>query len=321
LLITRAILLAKDDRTTQALQEIQKIQDEYERARGLGLLAPFLPETQMQEALTIINGIRNPDTRMQALSALAPYLSPAQLSLSLERIQRIGDLTQQVACLARFAPNLVHHLRYRVIAFTGWVHKWTVQYKYQVEARKQGLDRSNLWSLVIREFVADIMVVCMAGMSVYIFIKAFYADTMKEAVTDLGVGLALIIALLLLGDYVFEFSISNQIQYALSRRKRLKQLGIGLPVSLEDGLNTAINIQNDRDRRLALAYLTAQWVKQPPEEQNRLWWDALVGLSRLSRQDLLLDLRILKPVLRSLCGRKINKEITEAIINVCRWWP
>jgi hypothetical protein len=99
------------------------------------------------------------------------------------------------------------------------------------------------------------------------------------------------------------------------------QLPAGL---LAQALQAARALGDIGARSRALAALAPQLAGFPRATLTSLWSETISALATRSRQDLLADLQALTPVLNALAGDGASaefREITQAIMDVGRWWP
>jgi hypothetical protein len=97
---------------------------------------------------------------------------------------------------------------------------------------------------------------------------------------------------------------------------RLMELG-----SIEEALVViwTINIQGTRSELLRL--LAPRLIELSSESLYILWQKTLLALASRSREDFLLDLRSLDPVVIALGGQSTVLELTRSIREIGRWWP
>ncbi|OPF19204.1 apoptotic protease-activating factor 1 like protein [Microcystis aeruginosa KW] len=93
----------------EALEIARGIGYEYYRAEALTGLAPHLPEV-LPEALEVARGIGYEDYRAKALTGLAPHLPESLLSEALEIARGIGDEYNRAKALTGLAPHLPESL-------------------------------------------------------------------------------------------------------------------------------------------------------------------------------------------------------------------
>jgi hypothetical protein len=93
---------------------------------------------------------------------------------------------------------------------------------------------------------------------------------------------------------------------------------------LAEAVQAARALGDEWARAEALAALAPQLAGFPRATLTSLWLETIVVLSTRSRQDLLADLQALIPVLNALAGDDASaefREISQAIMDVGRWWP
>jgi hypothetical protein len=97
---------------------------------------------------------------------------------------------------------------------------------------------------------------------------------------------------------------------------RLAQAGYAREV-----LNFAFEIEVEEARISALEQLGDILSELPPPELKRIWQDALHKLSARPRQETLLAMVALSPILHALGTPDDRTECAQAIMDVARWWP
>jgi NB-ARC domain len=97
---------------------------------------------------------------------------------------------------------------------------------------------------------------------------------------------------------------------------RLAQAGYA-----REALNLAIEMEAEEDRIRALKKLGDILSELPAPELKRIWHDALHKLSTRPRQETLLAMAALSPILRALGTPDDRAEYAQAIMDVARWWP
>lgn len=95
----------------EALMAIRGIWYEKWQAKALAGVAPFLPHTQLTDALTVAQAIHDKDQRTDALVGLAPHLPESLLVDSLQTAQTIHDEQKRSEALLSLAPYLPEPLR------------------------------------------------------------------------------------------------------------------------------------------------------------------------------------------------------------------
>lgn len=106
------------------------------------------------------------------------------------------------------------------------------------------------------------------------------------------------------------------------RGEAMVKLVSHLPESfLPEAFGIACNIGPGYPRMGSLATLAPRLAELPPSKLYPLWQRALHTLAARSRQDLLVDVRALEPVINALGGEEAVVETFRAIQDVGRWWP
>jgi len=89
---------------------------------------------------------------------------------------------------------------------------------------------------------------------------------------------------------------------------------------LASALEAAIQIDKWWERRSLLSELSEHLIKFDPRILFSPWCNAMTKLASQTREDLLLDLAALAPVISALGGEHACKETYNAISDVARWW-
>jgi hypothetical protein len=93
---------------------------------------------------------------------------------------------------------------------------------------------------------------------------------------------------------------------------------------LSQALQAARALEDAAARSEALAALARQLAGFPRATLTSLWLETISALATRSRQDLLADPHALTAALNALAGDEASaefREITQAIVDVGRWWP
>ena len=88
-----------------------------------------------------------------------------------------------------------------------------------------------------------------------------------------------------------------------------------------EALAVARGIEDAWFRSKALGELAPRLAERACSTLHLLWCGALPILAARTREDLLLDIRGLSPVIATLGGAEALNEIARAIQDVARWWP
>lgn len=91
-------------------------------------------------------------------------------------------------------------------------------------------------------------------------------------------------------------------------------------LALQKALEAARAIQDEYYRADALSTLASGLSQIPSAKLFPLWQDTLDELSLRTRPNLLLDIKVLFPVIFALGGKAATAELARAIVDVARWW-
>jgi hypothetical protein len=90
---------------------------------------------------------------------------------------------------------------------------------------------------------------------------------------------------------------------------------------MKEIIDVAFKIDYD-DTRAEILHVTLSYLRNLPIKSLYFWWIKMTQVLReRTRKSLLVDISILSPIIYYLGKDETIFEISEAILNVSRWWP
>jgi hypothetical protein len=254
-----------------------KIQYQAAQICAVSALIPYLPNALQNEVLhdTLVKAqeVRDHDDRTEALTHLAPYLTQHQLGLVLNDAWKIEDDQIKMKSLVRLIPYLTGRIRNKVMrrAVDGLLH----------------------------DLILDDDIETFTGLAPYLpkrlLLKARAAARRIENKSDQGDILRGLV------PYVPEYLRNDVLREAL----------------------TAIRAEDYKvHRELSLTRLAPYLAKYLPQVMlNDLWCETLHTSASRTRNELLIDIKCLAPVLLALGGQEAILKTFRTVQNVGQWWP
>ena len=338
---------------SDVLHATKAIRDEEVRAYVLSGLAPHLPPELFDTAQIIARTIELYWIREPLLSELAARLSkakqkadPEDVQATVERVrgnlsweqelasaQLIGDVRERDQALIKFVQELAAHepLEAQGIANTIEDAKCRDQALIAVvlgfaKLQRLAQARANLQEILSEEYRAAALVGLLPLLS----------STEKETILAEALSAVQAIkderfrtrALTQLAVYLSTEQLTDilaAVQVALSediRAQALVELAPHLsPEQLVKSLQMAQAMNDRRNRTPALTALSRHLAQLPLTMLRPCWNQALHSSATHDRNELLLDLEMLTPVIKALGGADALQETVGAIRDVGRWWP
>jgi hypothetical protein len=277
------------------------IEDERNRMNALAALAPHLPEPLLREALSMAQEARDENTRIKTLAGLASYLpEPLReeaLQEALAAAQRIRDKETQALTLAGLAPYLPSTLLEEALTAAHEIRgkdTWSLALASLAPYLPEPLVREALaMAQEIKD--EDIRPQALAA-----FAPRLPEPLLREALVA-----------------------ARDIEEETSRVEALKTLlprlaELGYP---DEALTIAREIEREPTRAQVLSGLARHLTELSRQQLYSMWQEMLPFLAIYTRQDLLIDLWALGPVIATLGGGEAIAETFRAIQDVGRWWP
>ncbi len=341
ILMMLATRLAKRGYWRQAFDAAWGIHTTNDRATTLVNIAHALPEPLQKEVLSAIRTVEQPDVRAKALATIAPLLSTEEQSVLLPDIlssalaaRWSGDAspseiltaikTHDARLQALESIKLIDSPDDRARALVEIAPFLPEPVKYETLRLALGASR-----LVWGEFRAKLLVDLAPYMP-----KSLLRD-MIEDIQSLDreewramalIGVAPYLPHVLEGDMVKEpLAAARTIWDVKERIEKMIHMLPFLPESerlnvLTECITAARGIAHAMDRSESLEKLVPHVLPLPRETIYRFWCDTLHIAATRTREDILLDLQALIPVLRALGGKTLIGNVAQSLIEVGYWF-
>ncbi len=301
-----------------ALDAAWKIEDPYGRVYALCALTPRLLKEQQKkvrvEVLAVIDTIENEYERVLASIALAPHLSKDKNNKVLEEafsaIYTIPSDYSRAQALVALIPNLPTELLEEALKIAHRFEDESYSVSVLVLLAQRLINPEK--DKVLAEALAAIRV---------IESEKDQASALASLVPHLPTKLlaeALVDARTIKSKF---YRATALIAIALYLPKREQEAVVG------EALAVANALEREQSRAAALVALgpdLAIWASQKPEQSYFVFSEILSFLAARPRPEFLNDLAALMPFILSLAGDEgpqAAKGIYHAIQEVCEWWP
>jgi hypothetical protein len=317
---------------TQALGAARTIADEESRAEALAALAPYLPDALVPEALDSLLSVGDEFSRTRALTPLLPSLheptKTGMLEQAIEAIRAIPSDTRRAIALALLAPTLPEpHLapaleaavevgdeRRRAEAIAALAPHLSGDLLAEALAGARTISQERWLTQVLSALAPHLPAPLLQQVldAVDSFSEERWRAQVLVAVAPRLDGLLLASA----------FASARTISQERWLTQALKALAPHLPEPLlAEALQAAAELSDENDRAMVLAAVAYPLAGSPPGVAWSALRTTLPILATRQRQDLLADLRSLRPLIHGVGGPNATREVFQAVVDVGRWWP
>jgi hypothetical protein len=261
----------------------------------LKVVAPSLPEALQLEILRVATALENEMFRAKVLEGLIPYLSEKWFPEILAAVQSLKNEQLRLRAYVALAPFL-----------------------------KEGqLSETLTTVLMIKNegFQAEML----AKLGPFLTQELMIAVLAKAREMDEVFKLHVLVSLV---PCLSENQQSEVLGIALTLKKEEYQAEVLIPLisQFPEGVllkvfEAGLGIKGQESRSRVLEAVAPHLTKLPSATLYALWRKTLSILAYRTRQDLLLDLCALVPVISVLGGVEAIAEISRAIMEVGQWWP
>jgi hypothetical protein len=303
----------------EAIEGLRALEDPFDRVWGLSRVAQQLPDELRPETLTAIQNLPE-DYRARFLFELAPWLPDSALEEAVNLAQQLTDDNHWPEALPTLLPRwaesghaqealeVLEQMDWSPANFVGLQRSRRAQILAAIVPKLSESERESALEDAlpnIRNLQSKSMFACAA------------ADLAQHLAEPMRMQLI---------EEAFHATLDNQ--RWRERASALQALAPHLPQSLLADAAAAASqlpatryLVNKNARAEALAALAIQLAKLPPILLYPIWRETLSRLSRSSRPDLLWDLKALLPILTGLGCANAPLAMAQAITAVAQRWP
>jgi hypothetical protein len=328
------------------------------RAILLADLASCLSGRWVEQALKTVLAVEDPVARARALARLARHLPPPLRDQALRQV--LADVLamdgsdwtagHRALALAELAPHLPEPARAQAVAEAlagaeAADHDRRVPESPEVLDDVEALDRGEATDLeqVYNRAHALTLRATVLALLIPHLMEPVKSETLRELLalmlrfkhtttaddSDRATALALLIPHLM--EPVKSKILRELLALILAfchtccpedQGRLLADLAEHFPEPLQqEALATALAIILPQPRTRALAALARTLARRPPPTLYPLWREVLALLAVRTREDMLLDLQALLPVILALGTDQVAGDMVAAVEDVGRWWP